>query len=254
MAGVIGVRELSVTLPGGRELLRVPSLEVVPGETVFLSGESGSGKSTVLNILSGTVVSAEESSRRKTDDAASSSSSRASRAAAQAVLTWNGSITVAGRVLGRDPIAQYRSALFRLAQNPQLEEGEVEETFLSTRRYRVHRSNQDRFSDARINAVLEALGLPPSIRQQPVRTISGGEAARVAIARMILLDRPVLLLDEPTAALDSARASTIIEVIRSFVASDTTIVVASHDHALRKGAHRVYEITDRVVEPAVSRE
>jgi len=219
MPASIDVRNLAVTVPERGVFLRLPALEVAPGETVLLSGESGSGKSTVLSIVSGTTPF-----RTATG------------------LEWSGSVSVSGTTLGDGPIAAYRSRIFRLAQKPQLENPDVEETFRSTRGYRAYRDDRERFSDGRINAVLEALGLAPSIRRQRVQTISGGEAARVAIARMVLLDRPVLLLDEPTSALDSERASSLLDVIRSFVSPDTAILVVSHDPAVMKGVDRVYRI------------
>lgn len=95
-----------------------------------------------------------------------------------------------------------------------------------------------------IDDILERLGLAPEIRKQETQSISGGESARVAIARMLMIARPVLLLDEPTAALDMDRSAQIIPLIRANVAAETAIVIVSHDPTLRPYADVVFQVQE----------
>jgi ABC-type polar amino acid transport system ATPase subunit len=64
--------------------------------------------------------------------------------------------------------------------------------------------------------------------------LSGGEAQRVAIARALAVDPPLLLMDEPTASLDSARRAELGGLMRSLVAEGRTLVVATHDEAFAR--------------------
>lgn len=191
-----------------RRLVSIESLDVAPGSTVLIEGESGSGKSTLLRILAGLV------------------------APRYAGVAWNGTVASGGTLLSAESIAAYRKGVFWLAQVPQLEPGIVEDTFIVMRSFRAD-SGRSIDEQPSLNTLLDSLGLAVSIRSQSVRSISGGEAARIALARMILLRRPLLLLDEPTAALDNDRSGQIIPIVRSNVPDDTTIIVTGHDRELR---------------------
>jgi len=76
---------------------------------------------------------------------------------------------------------------------------------------------------------------------QPATTLSGGEAQRVAIAKIMLKDSPIILADEPTASLDSRNSLEIIDLILGLRNEKRTIIIATHDSS-------VYERMDQVVE------
>ena len=82
--------------------------------------------------------------------------------------------------------------------------------------------------DARIEAVLQAVDLWPR-RRDPVRTFSRGMIQRLAIARAILHDPPVLLLDEPDTGLDPASAEKLAGLIRAFGAANRAILLTTHN-------------------------
>jgi ABC-type lipoprotein export system ATPase subunit len=74
---------------------------------------------------------------------------------------------------------------------------------------------------------MERLGLAASLLKQDIASLSGGEKQRVAILSDLLLDRPILLLDEASSALDAKSKQRVVEVMREM--KDRTILSVSHD-------------------------
>ena len=84
------------------------------------------------------------------------------------------------------------------------------------------------------------------------RELSGGEAQRVAIARALAVDPPMLLLDEPTAALDADRRDDLGQLLQSLTRQGRTLLIATHDQEFaRKCASRVLHIRDGRVEDSL---
>ena len=77
--------------------------------------------------------------------------------------------------------------------------------------------------------------------KRKIFTLSGGEAQRVAIAKIMLKDSPIILADEPTASFDSRNSREIIDLILGLRNEKRTIIIATHDSS-------VYERMDQVVE------
>lgn len=112
-------------------------------------------------------------------------------------------------------------------------------------------------ASARTAALLERVGLTHRAKARPAQ-MSGGEQQRVAVARALVNDPPVLLADEPTANLDSAHGRDIARLLRKLADTDgRAVVIVSHDERLRDIANRVVwledgafrEIAGRVVDP-----
>jgi ABC-type multidrug transport system fused ATPase/permease subunit len=82
-----------------------------------------------------------------------------------------------------------------------------------------------------LEEALAATGLAPSFMDREARELSGGEAARVAVARALTRDPAALLLDEPTAALDREAAASIEGLVRSLAGRGLAIVMVTHDEA-----------------------
>jgi alpha-D-ribose 1-methylphosphonate 5-triphosphate synthase subunit PhnL len=79
---------------------------------------------------------------------------------------------------------------------------------------------------------LARLRIPEPLWSLPPATFSGGEQQRVNIARNMIRQRPLLLLDEPTASLDAANTATVIELIREAVQAGSAVIGIFHDRAV----------------------
>ena len=95
----------------------------------------------------------------------------------------------------------------------------------------------------RAETMLDRLSIPHRLWRLPPATFSGGEQQRVNIARSLITDYPVLLLDEPTASLDVANRDGVIDLIRQRRDTGAAIVGIFHDIAVREAlATRVYNV------------
>ena len=192
MSTGIAVRDLTVRR-AGRPVLHDVSFDAARGRVLALAGASGSGKSTLLRCLNGL---AEPES---------------------------GTITLDGSdIRALDPPALRRRVAL-VAQAPVMLPGTVADNLA----YGLA-ALQD---DAR-DAALAAAGLDPTFLPRTARALSGGERARVALARALTRDPDAILLDEPTAALDPDTAQHIAETITALAKRELIVIVATHDLAL----------------------
>ncbi|WP_422745278.1 thiol reductant ABC exporter subunit CydD [Micromonospora sp. WMMD754] len=211
--------------------LRDVTLTIRPGDRVAVIGPSGAGKSTLLNLLLGFV--------RPT----------------------SGRITVDGTDLAEvDPDA-WRRELAWVPQRAHLFAGSLADNI----RLGAPDTPDDvlaaAVTDAALDEVVDALpdGLDTRLGERG-HGLSSGQRQRVALARAFLRDAPVVLLDEPTARLDSASEAVVLSATRRLVAGRTALLVA-HRPALLADADRILRVEDgRVTElrptttgPAVTR-
>jgi alpha-D-ribose 1-methylphosphonate 5-triphosphate synthase subunit PhnL len=194
-------------------------LQVGPGECVVLAGESGVGKSTLMRSIYGNYLPSRGAVRVLHDGAYVD----ITRAPPHQVLD------VRRRTLGY--VSQFlrvipRISTLQLVMEPLLENGvEPEE------------------ARARAETLLGALRLPKAHWDLPPATFSGGEQQRVNIARSLIADYPVLLLDEPTASLDVANRDGVIDLIRQRRDAGAAIVGIFHDVAARNAlATRLHNV------------
>jgi len=175
---------------GGRVVLRSIDLAVGAGEVTAVVGPSGTGKSSLLRCLV------------RLDEPA------------------GGRVLVDGRDAAElDPCA-LRRRVGLVTQAPVMLEGDVRANLAY---------GLDSPAPAALEEALAATGLDPSFMDRTARELSGGEAARVALARALTRDPCALLLDEPTAALDSAAAESILALVRSLAARGLGILIVTHE-------------------------
>jgi putative ABC transport system ATP-binding protein len=99
--------------------------------------------------------------------------------------------------------------------------------------------------------LLELLGLAHRSRHLP-RQLSGGEQQRLAFARAVVGDPPLVVADEPTAELDSASAATLLEAVRALAARGTALVLATHDPAVVAQSERTFYLRHGAMEAEAS--
>ncbi|MFI8995650.1 thiol reductant ABC exporter subunit CydD [Streptomyces sp. NPDC053542] len=217
----IVVDGLVVRHPGRPEpSLAQTSFEVAAGETVALTGPSGAGKTTLLNVLLGFAKPAA------------------------------GRVLIDGVDLATLSPDSWRSRIAWVPQHPYLFAGTVAENV------RLARPDAD---DAAVRAALRDAGaldfvdaLPdgPGTRLgESGAGLSAGQRQRLALARAFLADRPVLLLDEPTANLDGATEESVVDAVRRLSEGRTVLLVA-HRPALLQAADRVIHISGHHNAPA----
>jgi putative ABC transport system ATP-binding protein len=96
----------------------------------------------------------------------------------------------------------------------------------------------------RAEQLLERVGLTDKLRSKPA-DLSGGQKQRVAIARALAGDPPIILADEPTAALDSASGQTVMEILKELAQEkQRAVVVVTHDSRVLHYASRIVSIAD----------
>ncbi|MGB5374031.1 MAG: ABC transporter ATP-binding protein [Polyangiales bacterium] len=216
---------MSVTL-SGRTVLRDIDLEAHPGEVLALLGPNGAGKSTLLKALAGLLPYEGRVEIAETDVAALSPRDRARR------ISY-----VPQRSL-------LRSAL------------SVEEV-VALGRY-VHGGSFGGMSKSDKEAIDHALltAHADALRDRIFTQLSVGEQQRVLLARALASDAPILLLDEPTAALDVGEGMAVLRLIRTLAARKHTLIVVLHDLAdALSTTDRALLLKDgRVVEQGQTRE
>ncbi|WP_406171354.1 thiol reductant ABC exporter subunit CydD [Streptomyces sp. NBC_00996] len=211
--GEIRFEGVSVRYPGrSGDAVADVSFAVMPGQTVALVGPSGVGKSTLLNVLLGFVEPAA------------------------------GRVRVGGVDLAEADLAEWRSQVAWVPQRPHLYAGSIAENV------RLARADAD---DAALRRALVDAGAAGFVDALPdgVDTVLGEEGAglsagqrqRLALARAFLADRPVLLLDEPTASLDGATEAEVVEAVRRLAVGRTVLLVV-HRPALLGVADRVVRL------------
>jgi len=104
-----------------------------------------------------------------------------------------------------------------------------------------------RVARARARAILDELGLGECWRAAPA-VLSGGQQQRVAVARALVAAPAVVLADEPTGALDSASAATVVDALRRAQRAGRTIVMVTHDRDIAATADRIVSMRDGRIE------
>ncbi len=199
MTPELSLSDVGVVLDG-REILRAVNLAVEGGEWVGLIGPNGAGKTTLLRAVTGAV-------------------------------SFTGSLTIAGvssPMLRRRALAQ---GVALVPQHPVLPHGMavVDYVLLGRTPHLGQVTGPSRHDLDVVADVLGALSLSDLARRD-VTTLSGGELQRVVIARALAQEAPILLLDEPTTALDIGKQQAVLELVHRLRRTRRlTVLSAMHD-------------------------
>ncbi|WP_292036695.1 MULTISPECIES: type I secretion system permease/ATPase [unclassified Brevundimonas] len=210
VAGRYSLQSLEVRpAPEAAAILSIPRLDIAAGERVALIGGNGAGKSTLLRMLSGLG-----------DPTA-------------------GSILLDDISLSQIDPADRRAAIGYLPQDSVLFYGTLRENLTL---------DGARHVDGELLEALDAVGLGPFVRAHPKgldlpivgsQAVSGGQRQAIALARLLLQDPRIVLMDEPTAAFDQVSERRVVETLKAW-ALGRTLIVATH----RRG---VLALADRVI-------
>jgi ABC-type multidrug transport system fused ATPase/permease subunit len=198
----------------GEEILVDVSLELAPGRLVALVGPTGSGKSTMLSLLP------------------------------RLLDPTDGRITFDGTDLRELTLHSLRSQIAVVSQEPVL----MGLTLADNIRYGRPDGDDERVLAAALDADLGPLlahlpdGLDTVVAERGA-SLSGGERQRVTIARALIRDAPIMLLDEPTTDLDPATKREVVDTLLRVIEDRATLVV-THDLALAARADEIAVLVD----------
>lgn len=220
-ATVLQLKQVSYRWPGQAGFaLTVPTLDLARGETVLLLGESGAGKSTLLSLICGTIQ------------------------------PDSGAVHIAGTDVGglsggaRDRFrAEQIGVIFQ--QFNLLPFGTVMDNILLPLRFAPERRKRAGQAKQEASTLCTALGLPKGLAQAKASALSVGQQQRVAVARALIGQPPLIIADEPTSALDALSQAAFLDVLFAQTAAhQTSLLMVSHDPRL--GAHfdRVLQLED----------
>lgn len=206
--------DVSASWTPGRPVLTGVSIRVDPGETVALVGPSGIGKSTLSALVQGHLT------------------------------PTAGTVWVDGMDTRTTDPRELRSRLAVVEQRPFLFLGTIADNL---RMAAPKASEADLWAALGVAGLAEEVGAMPLGLQTPVgergRTLSGGQAQRLAIARVALRDAPILILDEPTSEVDLAAEAQILAALRRLAEGRTVLLIAHRPQAILS-ADRVINLAE----------
>lgn len=203
--GNIQFHNVSFGYEEDKEVLHNISIEAPSGSVTALVGSSGSGKSTIAGLVSSFLI------------------------------PQSGTVTIDGKDLSQVTLESYRQHLGVVLQDDFLFEGTIRENILFPRPLASEESVNEAVKTAYVNEFTDRFedGLNTVIGERGVK-LSGGQRQRIAIARAVLADPKILILDEATSNLDTESESLIQKSLAELMKGRTTFVIAHRLSTIRK--------------------
>ncbi|PJB13041.1 MAG: ABC transporter permease [Flavobacteriales bacterium CG_4_9_14_3_um_filter_40_17] len=223
--GYIAFNDVSFAYEENKEVLHAISFAVKPGSVLALVGSSGSGKSTIAGL------------------------------AATFLTPQSGSITIDGKDLSKVNLPSYRKYLGVVLQDEFLFEGTIRENILFPRPNATEEELQNAVKAAYVNEFTDRFenGLDTLIGERGIK-LSGGQRQRIAIARAILANPKVLILDEATSNLDTESEALIQKSLATLTEGRTTFVIAHRLSTIRKANQILVIENGRIAEQGTHEE
>jgi ABC-type multidrug transport system fused ATPase/permease subunit len=205
--------------PRNKGLLHVPSLRILPGEQIAIAGENGAGKSTLVRLI------------------------------ARLYDPVSGAVRLGGEDIRNIHLKSLRRHICYLPRDPVLFDGTIASNLQFVRSVASEQETEDAIRMVGLSALVRSL--PDRLRQRigpDGCQLSGGERQRLALARALLQEPRVLILDEATSCLDPGAEACILQELRRSLSS-TTFIVVSHRSSTFRSFGRVLVLSGgRIVE------
>mgnify|MGYP001940121618 FL=1 len=194
-----------------KDIIDIDNLNINLGEVTCIIGPSGSGKSTCLRLIN------------------------------KLISPTTGIISLNGENIANINSVEYRRKVPMLSQSPVSFPGSIRDNLLMGRKFQ----GKNEVSDSDLQNALDKVSLDEPLDKN-IENLSGGEQQRVSIARLMLLDSDIFLLDEPSSALDDITEDFVIKSMVDMAKSqNTTIIYVTHSNSMaEKYSDRVIKIVD----------
>ena len=199
-----------------KNILYVDDLEIEDNKITCIVGKSGGGKTTFLKLLNNML------------------------GYDTGIIKFNNK-----DIMEYDPV-ELRRKVPMLPQNPVIFPGTIKDNFSMTQQYAEKEAkNEEDYLE-----ILKTVGLEKHSLDEDAERLSGGEKQRIALARILLLEPKILLLDEPSSALDEKTEKLIIEMVVDYIKNKNgTLVMVTHSTQIaEKYGDRIVTINDGEIE------
>ncbi|GKX29844.1 ABC transporter ATP-binding protein [Vallitalea longa] len=181
-----------------KDILDLPSLSIEKNQITTLVGQSGSGKTTILRLLN------------------------------KMISPTEGKILFKDKQLDEMDSVTHRRQVTMLSQTPIIFDGNIRDNLLIGLKYQ----NRDIPNDTTLQDILRKVQLNKKL-EDDAQKISGGEKQRLSLARVLLLDSPIYLLDEPSSSLDNNTEELLIKMITEYVKDNNkTLIMVTHSNEM----------------------
>jgi putative ABC transport system ATP-binding protein len=202
-----------------KDIIYIESLEILPQKITCILGESGGGKTTLIKLLN------------------------------KMISPTSGDIFYKEKSLKKTDSVELRRDVVMLSQSPGIFPGSVRENLLIGLKF----SEKDPADDSELVEIMKKVHLYKSL-DDVAENLSGGEKQRVALGRVMLMDPKILLLDEPSSALDEKTERNIIKEVTDYVKTkNKTLIMVTHSKEIaRDHADEIIEMAQgRVIDKKV---
>ena len=205
--GEVTFQDVRFAYDGSNEVLSGVSAQVRPGEVLALVGPSGAGKTTLVNLIP------------------------------RFYIPTAGAVLVDGQDIRDVTLSSLREAIAIVPQDPQLFSDTVEQNIRYGKLDATHEQIVEAATLANAHAFISAFpdGYQTAVGARGIR-LSGGERQRISIARAILRDPRILILDEATSSLDAQSEALIQEALERLLVGRTTFIIAHRLSTIRKAS------------------